>query len=60
VRKALETLPWVEHQTIQTHVPSREVRFDLKDKKGFKEDELRKALKDKRFDEVTVKTAPSP
>ena len=58
MRKALGTLPWVEHQTIQTDIPKREVRFDLKEKKGFNEEEVRNALKGKGFPEVTVKSAP--
>jgi hypothetical protein len=59
VRNALTTLPWVEKDSIVTDVPKREVRFDLKDKKGFNENAVRSALKDKGFKELTVKTAPS-
>jgi hypothetical protein len=58
VRKALGTLPWVEHDSVQTDVDNREVRFDLKDKKGFNEEEARKALKDQGFREMTIKSAP--
>jgi hypothetical protein len=58
VRKALSTLPWVEQESIQVDVPRREIRFDLKDRDVFKEDEVRKALQDERFPEVTVKAAP--
>jgi hypothetical protein len=58
VRKALETLPWVEHQSIWTDIPTREVRFNLKDKKAFNEAEVKKALATKNFNKVTVKTAP--
>jgi hypothetical protein len=58
VRKALATLPWVEQASIQTDVAKREVRFDLKDKKGFNEDEVRKALQKEGFKEVTVRSAP--
>jgi len=58
VRKALATLPWVEQGTIQTDVSAREVRFNVKDKNAWSEDEVKKALKDQRFPEVTVKAAP--
>jgi hypothetical protein len=58
VRNALGTLPWVEHDSIQTDVDKREVRFDLKDKKGFNEEEVRKALKEKGFPELTVRSTP--
>jgi hypothetical protein len=57
VQKALKTLRYVEN--IQTDVGTREVRFDLADKKAFNEEEVRKALKDQGFKEVNVKTAPS-
>lgn len=60
MRKALETLPWVEHSTIQTDVSKREVRFNLKDKTKFNEEEVKTALANqgKRFAELTVKSAP--
>jgi hypothetical protein len=58
VHKALATLPWVEQGTIQTDVGTREVRFNLKDKKAWNEEELKAALKAQRFSEVTVKTPP--
>jgi hypothetical protein len=58
VRTALGTLPWVEQSSIQTDVSSREVRFNLKDEKGWSEEAVKKALNDQRFPEVTVKTAP--
>jgi hypothetical protein len=58
VRTALGTLPWVEQSSIQTDVPSREVRFNLKDKNAWSEEAVKKALNDQRFPEVTVKTAP--
>jgi len=55
VRAALDTLPWVEHDSVQTAVDKREVRFNLKDKKGFNEEEVRKALKAEGFREMTVR-----
>ncbi len=58
MRKALGTLPWVEHDSIVPDVVRREVRFNLKDKKGFNEDEVRKALKDEGFREMTVMSVP--
>ena len=56
MRKALATLPWVEQKSIDTEVKTREVRFNLKDKTAWNEEEVRKALKDERFNEVTVKS----
>lgn len=58
MRKALETLPWVEPGSIQTDVGKREVRFNLKDKGGFDEGAAKKALQDQGFPEVSVKSAP--
>jgi hypothetical protein len=58
VRSALGTLPWVEQDSIQTIVKTREVRFNLKDKTKFNEEELRDALTKKGFDKMTVKAAP--
>ena len=58
MRKALATLPWVEQGTIETDIPTREVRFNLKDKSAWSEDAIKKALKDQRFPDVTVKAAP--
>jgi hypothetical protein len=58
VRAALGTLPWVEQGTVQTDVDRREVRFNLADKGGFNEEEVKKALKAQGFPEVTVKSAP--
>jgi hypothetical protein len=59
VRHALGTLPWVEQDSVQTDVDKREVRFNLKDKKGFQEEEVRKALKAEGFREMTVRSVPS-
>ena len=58
MRKALETLPWVEQATVQTDTDRREVRFDLKDKAGFDEEAVKKALQGQGFPEFTVKSAP--
>ena len=57
MRAALGTLPWVEQDSVQTDVDHREVRFNLKDKKGFNEEEVRKALKSKGFSEMTVRSS---
>ena len=59
MRAALGTLPWVEQDSIQTDVDKREVRFNLKDKKGFQEEAVRQALKAKGFREMTVRSVPS-
>ena len=58
MRAALGTLPWVEQDSVQTDVDKREVRFNLKDKKGFREEEVRKALKAEGFREMTVRSSP--
>jgi hypothetical protein len=58
VHKALETLPWVEQASVVTEVPTREVRFNLKDKTAFDEEAVKKALAEQKFPEVTVKSAP--
>jgi hypothetical protein len=58
VRAALGTLPWVEQGTVQTDVDRREVRFNLKERDAFNEEEVKKALKAQGFPEVTVKSAP--
>lgn len=56
MRKALGTLPWVEQATIQTDVGKREVRFNLKDKGAFNEDEVKQALKAQGFAKAGVKS----
>jgi hypothetical protein len=58
VREALAALPWVEKDSIQTDVPSREVRFNLTTKGAFNFDEAKKALTEGGFPEVAVKSAP--
>jgi hypothetical protein len=56
VRKALATLPWVEQGSIETNVKTREVRFNLTDKAAWDEEKVKKALNDKNFPEVRVKS----
>jgi hypothetical protein len=58
VRKALGTLPWVEQATIETDIPKREVRFNVKDKTAFDADAARNALKEHGFASVDVKKRP--
>jgi hypothetical protein len=48
----------VEQASVETTVASREVRFNLTDKKAFDEEALRKALKGRDFPEMTVKASP--
>jgi len=50
--------PWVEQDSIQTIIDTREVRFDLKDKSAFNEEAVKAALKAQGFKEATVKLAP--
>lgn len=58
MRKALETLPWVEQASVQTDTDKREVRFNLKDKTAFDADAVKAALKAQNFPKVEVKSAP--
>lgn len=58
MRKALATLPWVEQGSIQTDTDNRELRFDLKDKSAFNEEEVKKALSAQGFREMSVKSSP--
>lgn len=58
MRQALATLPWVEQASIQTDIPTRQVRFNLTDKTAWSEEQVRSALKAKSFPDVTVLTAP--
>ncbi len=59
MRKALGTLPWVEQASVETDIPRREVRFNLKNKGAFSEVAVKTALKGQNFPEVTVKAAPT-
>jgi hypothetical protein len=59
VRKALATLPWVEHKSVLTDVSKTEVRFNLKDRTAFDEGQLQKALEGQGFPEMTVRSRPS-
>ncbi|HME90506.1 MAG TPA: hypothetical protein VKE49_03730 [Myxococcaceae bacterium] len=58
MRKALATLPWVEQASIQTDVNTREVRFNLTDKKAFDAEAVKAALKEQSFPAAEVKSAP--
>jgi hypothetical protein len=61
VRKALGTLPWVEHASIQTDVNRREVRFNLKEKQAFDANAVMTALKSAGFPVATaVATEAAP
>jgi hypothetical protein len=59
VRKALKTLPWVEEGTIKMEFKTRELTFGLKDKSHFKEEDLKKALKDQGFPNAEVRAGPA-
>ena len=58
MRKALGTLPWVEHDSIQTDIPNREVRFNLKEKSAFNVDDVKKALKGQGFADAELQSGP--
>jgi len=59
VRKALGTLPWVEHASIQTDIEKRELRFDLADKGAFNAEDVKRALRAQGFPVAEVKSAPA-
>ena len=44
MRKALETLPWVEKGTIKPDTDRQEVTFAVKDKKQFDLDEVKRVI----------------
>ncbi|MBI3824031.1 MAG: hypothetical protein HY289_15290 [Planctomycetes bacterium] len=58
--KALKTLPWVEQESIKMDTNKHEVSFKLTKRSDWNETELRKALKDNAFPEMTVKAMPPP
>ena len=58
MRAALATLPWVEQDSIQMNFDTRELRFSVKDKSQFNEEDLKSALKAQRFPDVEVKNKP--
>jgi hypothetical protein len=44
VRKALETLPWVEKGTVKPDVDNQQVTFAVKDSKAYSYDEVKQAI----------------
>jgi hypothetical protein len=44
VRKALQTLPWVEKDSITPNLGKQQVSFNFKDKSDFKMDEVKNAI----------------
>jgi hypothetical protein len=64
VRKALETLPWVEQSSITADVGTHLVTFVVKDKSKFDMERVTEALREQHFPEVELisgpgKTAPA-
>jgi hypothetical protein len=49
VRKALQTLPWVEKDTIAPDTGRQQVRFAVKDKKEFDLDAVKRVIDAKGF-----------
>lgn len=47
MRKALETLPWVEKASISPNVSKQQVSFNFKNKSDFKLDEVKNAIESK-------------
>jgi hypothetical protein len=63
VRTALETLPWVEQNSLESDVPSRTETFAVKDKSQFNLEQLKKALQQQNYIRVELNSgpdAPSP
>jgi hypothetical protein len=58
VRRALETLPWVEHDSITADVGTRIVTFVVKDKSKFNLEQVREALKEQQFPKVELISGP--
>ena len=58
MRNALATLPWVEQDSIKTDVNTQEASFRLKDKSQFDFEQLKKALANQDFPNVTLKHGP--
>jgi hypothetical protein len=58
VRAALQSLPWVEHDSITTDVPSRRVTFAVKDKNQFDLVRLKEAFKQQNYDRVELVSGP--
>jgi hypothetical protein len=58
VHAALETLPWVEQDSITTNVPSRLVSFAVKDESQFDLGQLKEALKQQHYDRVELISGP--
>jgi hypothetical protein len=58
VRAALKTLPWVEHDSITTNVPSRTVTFNVKNKSQFDLEKLKEALKQQNYDPIELISGP--
>jgi hypothetical protein len=49
VRKALESLPWVEKGSVRPDVRKQQVRFAVTDKAKFDLDDIRTVIKQKGF-----------
>ncbi len=56
MQAALATLPWVEHDSFKANVAIQQVKFRVKDRASFDEEEVREAIKKQGFSGVTVKT----
>jgi hypothetical protein len=60
VRSALETLPWVDQDSVKITVSTHEARFRVKEGSEYNEAELLDAMKTKaRFPETTVVAKPA-
>jgi phosphotransferase system IIB component len=58
VRQALDTLPWVEHTSVDADVTTHRVRFGVKDPEKFDIEALKKALADVNFSESSLISGP--
>jgi hypothetical protein len=58
VRKALETLPWVEKGTVKPDVDNQQVTFAVKEKKQFDPDEVKRVIDAQGFTAGKVLSGP--
>jgi hypothetical protein len=57
VEAALQSLPWVDKDTVKADVSTQQVKFKVSDKSKFSLDEVKKALPPK-YQEVKVLAGP--
>jgi hypothetical protein len=58
VRRALATLPWVEHDSIKMDFKKRELTFGFKDRASFDAEAVKAALEKEKFKDVELLAGP--